>query len=903
METTDSGNLFGSLALDANLPVIHLRAALTFFLLLGTAERLRAANPPQFFEEKIRPALIEHCYQCHSSQAELLKADFLLDTRAGIRKGGKSGRDAIIPGDVESSQLIEAIRYGNADLQMPPDGKLPDAVIADFETWVAMGAEDPRDGISQKPSERAAKEHWAFQPIHDPSVPAVANTAWPHDPVDHFTLAAMEAQGLTPVDDAQALTLLRRLTFDLTGLPPTVAEQDAFLRKLQSDASQDGEKSSTENIPLTRLPSVPLSSSAARKVIEHTVDSLLASEAFGQKWGRHWLDIARYGESSGYTRNMLTPDAWRYRNYVIDAFNKDKPYDQFIREQLAGDQLPFSDPAQKDEQAIATGFLTVGPKTMGEGSPLLFHLNAADDQIDATCRTFLALTANCSRCHDHKYDPIPTADYYALAGIFLSSRHYAGTETNNRNEHGALYALGPGGQKQFTAIDEFEERVAREQKIYIGEVNKRKAIHAALEARGIDWKKNPTEELIAADKLVRKHHDIVHALNTGPKPEPPETAMVVLEGEIAPLPATDPEKAKAAEEAATAELSPEEKKAADLIERQRVFIADSPIYDKGLHDSPLETPVPRGVLHLFGYDAPTIPEHHSGRLQLAEWLIDERNPLTARVVVNRVWRQLFGDGLVETVDNFGVLGAKPSHPELLDHLAVRFRSEQNWSFKNLIRDLVLTRTYQLSSTLSETNQSIDEDNVYLWRHRPRLLDAEALRDSVLAISGELDRSHQRGSQVADAAATQPKLQQREVGRRDFFVKDADYSVTYRSVYLPIVRASMPDVLTLFDVADPNLVAGQRRNTAVPTQALYLMNNPFVLHRAEKVAADLIADTALTSDSARIESLYRTVLARPPAAGELILFADFLNNAESDATTNWTSLAHTLIQSGEFRILY
>ncbi len=896
--------------------MISQRAVLTFFLLLSTAGQVFSANPAQFFEEKIRPALIEHCYKCHSSQAELLKADFLLDTRAGIRKGGKSGRDAIIPGNVGSSQLIEAIRYGNADLQMPPDGKLPDAVIADFEKWVTMGAQDPRDGISQKPTERAAKEHWAFQPIEDPPVPVIANTEWPRDPVDHFTLAAMESKQLTPVADAQPLILLRRLTYDLTGLPPTVAEQDAFLRKLQAVENQDretaglsvGEISSTDKIPHSLphsvAPSLPtLSSSAAQKIIEQTVDALIASPAFGQKWGRHWLDIARYGESSGFTRNMLTPDAWRYRNYVIDAFNQDKPYDQFIREQLAGDQLPSSDAAHKDEHAIATGFLTVGPKTMGEGSPLLFHLNAADDQIDVTCRTFLALTANCSRCHDHKYDPIPTADYYALAGIFLSSRHYAGTETNNRNEHGALYALGPGGQKQFTAIDDFKENAAREQKIYIGEVNKRKEIHAALEAKGIDWKKNPTEELIAADKLVRKHHDIVHALNTGPKPEPPETAMVVLEGEIAPTPPADPKKADATEEAATAELSPEEKKAAELIERQRVFIANSPIYDKGLHDSPLEQPVPRGVLNLFGYDAPPIPENQSGRLQLAEWLIDERNPLTARVVVNRVWRQLFGNGLVETVDNFGVLGATPSHPELLDHLATRFRNDQNWSLKILIRDLVLTRTYQLSATTSVENQTIDEGNVYLWRHRPRLLDAEALRDSVLAVSGELDRSHQQGSQVADVAATQANLQQREVGRRDFFVKDADYSVTYRSVYLPIVRSSMPDVLTLFDVADPNLVAGQRRNTAVPTQALYLMNNPVVVQRAEKIAADLIADSSLTSDSARIESLYRTVLARLPAAGEIDLFADYLKNVGSDPNATWTSLAHTLIQSGEFRILY
>lgn len=895
----------------ANRSVIAPRPALILAFLLSAmalpAGTALAANPAQFFEKKIRPALIEHCYECHSSQAELLKAEFLLDTRAGIRSGGKSGRDAVIPGDVASSQLIDAIRYGNADLQMPPDGKLPDSVIADFENWVAMGAQDPRDGLSVTPSERAAKDHWAFQAITNPAIPEVNHTAWTRDPVDHFTLAAMESKNLTPAEDADAVTLLRRLSFDLTGLPPSVPEQEYFLRKLQAgtdrdgenERQSDGEKSSTDRISPSPPPSISLSSPAAQKVIEQTVDNLLASPAFGQKWGRHWLDIARYAESSGYTRNMLTPDAWRYRNYVIEAFNKDKPYDQFIREQLAGDQLPAADPAQKDEQAIATGFLTIGPKTMGEGSPLLFHLNAVDDQIDATCRTFLALTANCSRCHDHKYDPIPTADYYALAGIFLSSRHYAGTETNNRNEHGALYALGPGGQEQFTAIDEFEKHVAGEQKIYIGEVNKRKEIYAALEAKNIDWKKNPTEELIAADLLVRKHHDIVHALNNGPKPEPPQTAMVVIEGEIAPPPPADPEKAKAA----STDLSAEEKKAAALIERQRVFVTDSPVYDKGLHDSPLDEPVPRGVPGLFDYDAPQIPANRSGRLQLAEWLIDDRNPLTARVVVNRVWRQLFGEGLVETVDNFGVLGAEPSHPELLDHLATRFRNEHHWSFKALIRDLVLTRTYQLSASISETNHAIDEGNVYLWRHVPRLLDAEALRDAVLASSDELDRSHQQQSQVTEVASTQPKLQQREVGRRDFFVKQVTYDVTYRSVYLPIVRASMPDALTLFDVADPNLVVGQRRNTAVPTQALFMMNNPFVVERAEKIANDLLADKALKSDDLRIAHLYQALLARTPSTEESAIFRDYVNSSKSPPAAIWTMLAHTLIQSGEFRILY
>ena len=335
---------------------------------------------------------------------------------------------------------------------------------------------------------------------------------------------------------------------------------------------------------------------------------------------------------------------------------------------------------------------------------------------------------------------------------------------------------------------------------------------------------------------------------------------------------------------------------------EKIFIADSPIYEKGLHDAPKEV-IPRGALSLFNYDTKPIPENQSGRLQLADWLTDSQNPLTSRVIVNRVWKYLFGRGLVETVDNFGVLGAKPSHPELLDYLATRF-TEEGWSIKQLIRGIVMSRTYQLSSVIDLHNQGIDEGNVFLWRHTPRLLDAEALRDSLLAVSGKLDQKRLDGSQVSEIAATMANVQGREVGRRDYFVKDAKYDVPIRSVYLPVVRSSMPDALTLFDVADPNIVVGQRKNTAVPMQALFLMNSPFVADQVRGLADRVLESNQSKTDDDRIRRLYLLTLARTPSKTEISLMKDFLSEANSaDSQEIWLMLCQTLIQSGEFRMIY
>ena len=359
-----------------------------------------------FFESKIRPVLVKQCFGCHATGVEEVKGGLFLDTKQGMRRGGDNG-PAIIPGNVDGSLLIQAMRYTDKDLQMPPSKQLPDSVIKDFEAWVKMGAPDPRDGSAPKAAKtydtEAAKKWWAFQPLKRPAVPKVGDSSWPHNDIDRYVLALLESKNLKPVADADKTTLIRRVTFDVIGLPPTPEEVDSFCKDTDADA------------------------------YGKVVDRLLASPQFGERWGRHWLDVARFAESTGKDVNMTYPDAWRYRDYVIDAFNNDKPYDQFIREQLAGDLLPAATAKKRAEQQIATGFLAVGPKSMSEQASRQFELDLADEQVATTTQSFMALTVGCARCHDHKFDPILQRDYYSMAGIFLSSKTKFGTLAGPRN--------------------------------------------------------------------------------------------------------------------------------------------------------------------------------------------------------------------------------------------------------------------------------------------------------------------------------------------------------------------------------------------------------------------------------------------------------------------------------------
>ena len=830
---------------------------------------LQSAEPSsedlQFFETKIRPVLVSKCYSCHSPKAEKIKGEFLLDTRAGIRKGGTSGRDAVIPGDIEGSQLIEAIRYQNEKLQMPPEDRLADSVIADFEKWVGMGAPDPRDGISRLPREINAEHHWAWKPPVRRRVPSVQNGDWPRGGLDHFVLSRLEAEGMRPNPDAERRTLIRRVSLELIGLPPSVSDIRAFL--------DDPAETHT----------------AFAKV----VDRLLADTGFGVRWGRHWLDIARYGESSGYSRNMLFPHAWRYRNYVIDSFNADKPIDRFIREQIAGDLLPGETYRQREDQTIGTGFLTVGAKTFNEGNLLLFNLNCADDQIDVTCRAFLALTVNCARCHDHKYDPIPTRDYYAMAGVFLSSRNLAGSETNVRNEHSEALPLGPDGWSILDKIAAAEKNAVEVQSQYMALVKIRNTLRDPLIKQGIDWKKKPTPELAKAEAEVQAFQAKVK-LAKNSIPQHPEYAMAVVEG----LDSAAGEKFDEFVKTEKAEIAAMKKagKRAKNPTPVPPKIKDSPLFEKGLHDSPLET-VPRGALSVFGYQTPAIGTNESGRLQLANWIVDSRNPLTARVFVNRVWHHLFGRGLVETVDNFGALGMAPSHPELLDTLALDFMND-GWSVKNLIRRIVLSRTWCQSSRHVVAYSNKDPDARLMWRFSPQLLEGEAIRDGVLSVTGSLDLVHLNTSQVAEISKQQALGRQREIGRRDYYMKDVNWDVRHRSVYLPMTRGVIPDVLATFDAADPNLVVGARKLTIVPTQALYLANSKLVVEESIRVAKRILDGP----EQGRMEMVYEMILGRLPRPDEAGVVRQFLQQSE-DKQKNWARVCQTLMCSGEFRTVY
>ena len=831
----------------------------------GIALSIANPNGLDFFEKKIRPVLIERCYECHSSSSSKLKGGFLLDTRAGIRKGGNSGRDAVIPGTVEESQLIEAIRYGNGKLQMPPDGKLPESTIRNFEEWIRNGAADPRTATASVFVQGQAKNHWAWEEPSRKRVPKVKKVEWPSDRVDYFILSKLEAKGLAPSTSANRQTLLRRATLELTGIPPTSKQISQFLADKRPD----------------------------KEAFESVVDSLLASESFGIRWGRHWLDIARFGESSGYSRNMLYPFAWRYRNYVIDSFNRDKPINQFIMEQIAGDLMEFEEYEQRDEQIIGTGFLTLGPKTFNEGNQLLFNLNVADEQIDATCRAFLGLTVNCARCHDHKYDPISAKDYYALAGIFLSSRNLAGAETNVRNEHSEAYPLGQDGWKRLKQIEQAKKQAEDAQILYLSLVKARNKVRKALEDKGIDWKKSPTPEYLAKEDAVQVQQKKVKRLKES-VPSPPEFAMAVLEG----MSGKDVELFEEKQKVREILISEMKKRGERLKEKipDRPVIQDSHLYESGNHESPKEK-VPRGSLDMLGHPIRSIGNDESGRLQLAEWIVNERNPLTARVFVNRVWHHLFGKGLVETVDNFGFLGANPSHPDLLDMLALDFM-QKGWSLKQLVRRLMLTSTYRQSSANHSGNHAKDPANTLLWRFKPQLLEGEAIRDSILAVAGTLDFGRPKESQVLLISRQQALGRQREIGRRDYYKKDVNWEIPNRSIYLPMARDALPDVLATFDAPDPNLVAGARSLTVVPTQSLFLMNSKMAIGSARAIAEKVCEE----EESNRIPFAYQLILGRNPDENERRTTRSFLKDGE-DREKTWAHICQALLCSGEFRILF
>jgi hypothetical protein len=728
-----------------------------------------------FFETKIRPVLVEKCYSCHSSDADELQAGLHLDSRGGVLKGGDSG-PAIVPGDPGDSLLIQAIRYEG--YEMPPDGKLPPAVIADFERWVKLGAPDPRDG-SAAPQRSTidleqGRQFWSFQTIKQYEPPEVNDASWPLAASDRFLLAKLEENGLAPAGDADRGKWLRRLTFDLIGLPPTPEEIDAFA----ADQSEDA--------------------------YARVVDRLLASPHFGERWGRHWLDVARFAESSGGGRSLMFPDAWRYRDYVINSINSDKPLNEFITEQIAGDLLPYKSEAEEVEHIIATAYLELGPHNYEEQDKRVLEMDVADEQIDTIGRGLLGMTIACARCHDHKFDPIPTQDYYALAGIFRSTNMLVHANVSEWTKRTL-----PMPAEQAAVVNEYDAKVEK----------LKKQLAATKE---VQQKSNDADDA-AKKAAARKIASLEKKLAQLKKKAPPRpTAMAVHE--------------------------------AEKIEDCKICIRGS-VRRRGPE-------VPRGVLQVATIgDAPEFTKTESGRRELAAWIVSPRNPLTARVYVNRVWNYLFGTGLVRTPDNFGSTGEAPSHPELLDFLATRF-VENGWSTKRLVRELALSHAYRMRTENDARAAKLDPENRLLWRMNRTRLDAESLRDAMLMAGGKLDL------RMGGPNIVNPKLNAQ--GEIDQYTEyEYVFTDARRSVYTPAFRNRMHELFEVFDFADQNSSVARRNVTTVAPQALLMLNSEFVMEQARAAAERVLARPDSTDDE-RIGMAFRETLGRKPSGEELAI---------------------------------
>lgn len=649
------------------------------------------------------------------------------------------------------------------------------------------------------------REHWAFQPMQRAALPAVQTKDWPQNGIDHFILARLEQAGLQPAPAASPRDLQRRLHYALTGLPPQAGS------KLADPKSE--------------------------------VHTLIATPQYGERWARHWLDVVRYADSNGLDENAAHANAWRYRDYVVNAFNTDKPYDQFLIEQIAGDRLETNDAARRRELFIATGFLSLGPKVLAEPDKVKMEMDIIDEQIDTLGKALLGLTLGCARCHDHKFDPIPTADYYALAGIFKSTKTMESLKTiakwhenpvatpaekQLREKHAASIAAQKKGVAAFT-------EKANAQLLVLLKTDK---LPAKPETQ---YPKATQEELGKIRAALKQLED---------NPPPIVSAMGVTDGNATEL----------------------------------------PVFVRGNHNTPAKTKQPRRFPQVLS-DGKPLAGKASGRLALARWIADEKNPLTARVMVNRVWRWHFGRGLVATTDNFGLLGDKPSHPELLDWLAAWFM-DNGWSVKKLNTLILSSATYQMSTTASPSALKADANNVLLSRAPLRRLEAEPLRDSLLALGGLLDK------QVGGFVWTFENY-------KLVFNHTSEDATTYesnrRALYLPVIRNHVYDLFELFDFPDPGTVNGNRADSTIAPQALYLMNSPLVLRATESMAKALLKEEELTN-AQRVQRLYAQVFNRRPTVKETQRAVVFVNNFAQDRLANWQALSQALVASNEFLYL-
>ncbi len=905
------------------------RAAIVAIGLAGVFPVAAADSPGvEFFESKIRPILVDDCYKCHSAQSEKVKGGLLLDTRDGLLKGGDTG-PAIVPGDAEKSLLIKAVRYTDDKLQMPPkEKKLSPEKIAALEEWVKMGAPDPRtnqtvaakiDTIAEK-----ARTHWAYQPVTEPPVPAVKNKRFIQTPLDNFVLAKLEAANLKPSPPADKRTLIRRATFDLTGLPPTPGEVAAFIADKSPDA------------------------------FASVVERLLSSPQYGERWGRHWLDVARYADTKGYVfeEDRHYPYSYTYRDYVIRAFNEDLPYDTFIKEQIAADLMPLGD----DKRPLAAlGYLTLGRRFVNN-----IH-DIVDDRIDVVCRGMMGMTVACARCHDHKYDPIPTKDYYSLYGVFASSEEPANKPLLGITPSGKVYEeYKTEHEKRENERNKFrhdkEEEMAATLRHQAGEylfaayesqhgksddeaTSKHKLDHGVMKrwkmglenwtkstnAMFIPWvafaKLSATNFTDAAKELSAKFTAnkegtvnplVAHAFEGTPPGSMNEVAdrygKLFIE--------IDKEWQKSQETPNAPARLPDD---AHEMLRQVLYAKEAPAnvprneFDR-LYDVPtaqklralqrsideldathpgappraealVDKPHPYNV-HVFvrgnsDNQGPEAPReflqvlagpnrkpftHGSGRLELAEAIASRDNPLTARVLVNRVWLHHFGAPLVATPSDFGLRSDPPTNPQLLDYLAARFMAD-GWSIKKLHRLIMLSGAYQQGSEDKAAYAKIDPNNTLLWRMNRQRLEFEALRDTLLDVSGRLDLTV--GGHAVDIT-TQP-------------------FTARRTVYGYIDRQNLPNLFRAFDFASPDTSSPRRFYTTVPQQALFLLNSPFVVEQAKSLIERPDVKAAAVEDK-RVKLLYQLAFQRDPSREELQLARQFLEHQVAAPApvgiTNW-----------------
>lgn len=921
----------------------HCRCVVVFAAVLMISGVLGAADAQvpvtvdqaEFFENRVRPVLVERCLGCHGQEKQ--QGGLRLDSRSAMLKGNESGT-VLTPGKPIDSRLIRVLDYSDDDIQMPPAGKLPAEEIAVITRWVEFGAPWPADrDVPSATAERSSGElHWAFQPIADPPAPTVKNSDQVRSTVDAYVLAKLETAGLSLAAPADKATFIRRATLDLWGIPPTFADVQDFLDDTAHDA------------------------------VPRLIDRLLDSPLYGQRWARHWLDVARYADTKGYvfTEEPRFPYAYTYRDYVVDSFNSDKPYDRFILEQIAADQLEISD---DQSELAALGFLTVGRRFLNKQEDII------DDRIDVVTRGLMSLTVGCARCHDHKYDPIPTADYYSLFGVFISSQ-----------EPGELPIIGSPKSRQ--AFEAFQKELAErekalaefEQKTLAGINAKARSETASYLTLIVEpkagsptdalkslvtgeprpkilerWKnflstrKDPQDKIFGPwNQLISKSAEEfpaaaaewltnaategeasgnVHALVRQALVERKPTSKVELaqaygrlfadidaqwqklkstQADASALPDAAAEELRQVlfAEGAPTNLSLEESKSVYLrdernkqrelirkIENLKATSSGAPpramvMRDK---DKPVEPRilirgnpgrpgeiVPRRFLEVVaGKERPAF-QKGSGRLELAQGIVSPQNPLTARVIVNRIWQHHFGEGLVRTPGDFGIRGEAPTHPELLDHLATRFM-QNGWSLKMLHRWIMSSATYAQSSVDRPHARTIDPENRLLWKMPRQRLELEALRDSWLAVSGRLDTS---------------------LGGRPFD-NIADPASQRRTLYGFINRNDLPGVFRAFDFADVDVSMAERPETTVPQQALFAMNSPFVIEQAKHLAAS-VAPAA--DDGARVTELFRRALSRDPESAEREFALRFVQDApHAGKLTNWDKLAHALLLTNEF----